>query len=390
MVVELPADEVAVVAAMLGHPAPTAWRVEEVGYESGSPATGALLRVTGGGGDAAPWSVFVKLLAHLRHWPRLHLLPAEIREVFAAEFPWRQELAAWEEPFAGALPAGLRLPALYRITELGDDRLLVWMEDIDALDATAWDVERFARAGRVLGGLAALRGTPEAIAGAAMPAGGGLRKYVDNRVIRWAVPRLLDDRTWRHPLVAGAVDAGLRTDLRWLAGELPGILDRLDALPQALPHGDASPQNLLVPKDAPDGFVAIDISFQCPMAVGFDLGQLLVGLAHAGQLPVEALPAIHRVLVPAFAAGIQQYGATVDPADVGYGYVGSLVARAALTSLPLELLDGPGAGDPTEELVDLFRQRAALSRFLVDLGLELPHSPSSWRSGSTGTLDPRK
>jgi hypothetical protein len=66
------------------------------------------------------------------------------------------------------------------------------------------------------------------------------------------------------------------------------------------------------------------------------------------------------------------------------------VARAALTSLPLELLDGPGAGDPTEELVDLFRRRAALSRFLVDLGLELPHSPSSWRSGSTGTLDPRK
>ena len=64
----------------------------------------------------------------------------------------------------------------------------------------------------------------------------------------------------------------------------------MDTLPQALPHGDASPQNLLVPADDPDTFVAIDVSFQNPQAVGFDLGQLLVGLTHAGLLPAAALP----------------------------------------------------------------------------------------------------
>jgi hypothetical protein len=187
-------------------------------------------------------------------------------------------------------------------------------------------------------------------------------------------PRLLDDRTWRHPLVVGTVDAALRADLRRLAGELSGILDRLDALPQAVPHGDASPQNLLVPKGSPDELVAIDISFQCPMAVGFDLGQLLIGLTHAGQLPVEALPSIHDALVPAFVAGMTAQGVAADPADVRCGYVGSLVARAALTSLPLELLETPGAGEPTGELAELFRQRAALTRFLVDLGLDLASS----------------
>jgi len=45
---------------------------------------------------------------------------------------------------------------------------------------------------------------------------------------------------------------------------VPELLDGMDALPQALPHGDASPQNLLVPADDPGTFVAIDVSFQNP------------------------------------------------------------------------------------------------------------------------------
>jgi hypothetical protein len=34
------------------------------------------------------------------------------------------------------------------------------------------------------------------------------------------------------------------------------MLDHLDALPQAIGHGDDCPQNLLVPVDAPDTFDA--------------------------------------------------------------------------------------------------------------------------------------
>ena len=55
-------------------------------------------------------------------------------------------------------------------------------------------------------------------------------------------------------------------------------------------HGDASPQNLLVPASEPDTFVVIDWSFHGPLAVGFDLGQLLIGLAHAGRLTADVLP----------------------------------------------------------------------------------------------------
>jgi hypothetical protein len=367
--VELSEREVrAASLAAFGEPAePGSWQVEQVAYESGSPATGALLRVHGQATGGRSWSLFVKLLQHIRHWPLLHLVPEDVRDSFADWFPWRAELAAWDEPFAGRLPAGLRVPRLYHLTELGDDRVLVWMEDIDALEDAAWSADTFVRAARALGGLAALRGTPDLLAADAFSSTPGLLVYVDSRVNQSALPALADDDLWRHPLVAGAVDDRLRADLRRIAAALPAILDRLDTLPQALPHGDASPQNLLVPRDSPKQFVAIDIGFQGPHAVGFDLGQLLVGLAHAGVLTAGDLPAIHDSLVPSFVAGMAAYGVDVDPADVTYGYVGSLVARSALTSMPFEALGAP----PTDELARRFRQRAELTRYLVDLGLAL-------------------
>ncbi|MFR9779888.1 hypothetical protein ACL02O_28010 [Micromonospora sp. MS34] len=368
MTMDLPASELATtVKAMLGDDAtPGTWTVEQVAYDSGSPATGGLMRVRGRSDDGRDWAVFVKLVQHARHWPRLHLLPAEIRDAFAAGFPWRQELCLWEPSFAGRMPAGLRSPVLYRITDLGDDRLLLWMEDIDAHDETCWNLGLYIRAARALGGLAALRSTPDLLASTGHPPGWALRMFAQGRVMQGAVPQLSDDRLWSHPMLANAVDARLRDDLRRIAEALPAFLDQLDTLPQTLAHGDASPQNLLVPRNESDMLVAIDVAFQCPLAVGFDLSQLLIGLAHAGHITVEQLPAIHDRLVPAYVAGMRQHGVDADPEQVAYGYVGALTVRSALTSLPYELLDCP----PTDQLAALLRQRATLTRFLADLVLD--------------------
>jgi hypothetical protein len=357
-----------VVSAALGRPVRLAgFRTTAVAYEPGSPATGALLRVTGATADGQPWSLFLKVLQHPRHWPRLGELPAEIRQPFLEMFPWRGELAAWEPGFADRLPAGLRLPRLYRLDELGDDRVAVWMENVRTLD-DPWEPSRFARAARALGGLAARRSDPALLAASGLPPGTGLRYYSRSRVELVGLPMLERDEVWTHPLVAGAVDDRLRADLRALGARVPELLDRLDALPQALPHGDASPQNLLVPADAPDSFVAIDVSFQNPQAVGFDLGQLLVGLTHAGQLPAAALPEVHAVLVPAFTGGLRAEGGQASAEEVAWGYVASLAVRAGFTSLPFERLAEP----PTPALAATFRERAALTRVIADLALALP------------------
>jgi hypothetical protein len=367
---ELLAPAVAdVAAAVLGNALGDAavitdWHTETVPYDSGSPATGGLSRVRGKAGDGREWSVFVKLIQHVRHWPRIDVMPPHLREEFVAQFPWDQELSAWDEPFAGHLPPSLRVPVLYRCTDLGDDRMLLWMEDVDALDQTQWTVATFAAAAYALGGLAARRSTPEILATSAWPAGYGLRRYAEGRLEHTAANQLADDALWRHPYVLDAVDPRLRDDMRRLVAAVPGIVDRLDALPQALPHGDASPQNLLALKEAPDRFVAIDVAFQHPYAFGFDLGQLLVGLAHAGCLPVSALPEIHEALVPAFVAGARDGGSDVSPDDVRLGYVGCLAIRSGASSMPFELLGSPAASP------ELFAQRAALSRFVLDLWLD--------------------
>ncbi|WP_248961307.1 hypothetical protein [Sphaerisporangium perillae] len=342
------------------------WSAEVVDYPLfGSPATGALRRIRGVTDDGEPFRLFLKVIHSPRHWPRLDLVPEHSRQDFVDEFPWRMELAAWEPTFVDHLPTGLRVPRLYRLAELGDDRAALWMEDIQQ-SADEWDVPRFARAARLLGGLAAGRSDPGLIAGAGRPPGFGLRMYRHARLMG-ALAQLEDDALWAHPVVAASVDEHLRADLRTLAGRIDQIMDRLDQLPQALPHGDASPQNLLVPSDEPDTFVAIDVSFQTPHAIGFDLGQLLVGLVHAGQFPAHRLSELHEVLAPSFVDGMAEHGKPSASNDVAYGFHGSLVVRSAFTALPWERLDGP----PSPELAAEFGERALLTRFIVDCGLAL-------------------
>jgi hypothetical protein len=172
-----------------------------VAYQPGSPATGALLRVSGATGDGEPWSVFLKVLHHPRHWLRIGDVPAQVRQQFLEQYPWRMELVAWAPGFADRLPAGMRLPRLYRLAELGDDRVAVWMEDVRVLD-DAWDPPWFARAARALGGLAARRSDPELLAACGFPVGWGLRSYSRSRV-EFALPLLERDEVWAHPLLAG-------------------------------------------------------------------------------------------------------------------------------------------------------------------------------------------
>ncbi len=360
-------DLTTVVATMLGRPVALGfWRVDEVPYASGSPATGGLYRVHGTTQDGQQWSVFGKLLHHVRHWPRLHYIPQPARDEFVADFPWRGELLMWEPGFARHLPPGLRVPELYRVTDLGDDRLLVWMENVE-VGQTSWDTELFARAANLLGGLAARRSAPEIVGATGYPVGYALRRYYESRVVLSALPMLESDELWRHPLIAGAADPSLREDMRRLARSLPALLDRLDGLPQAVPHGDASPQNLLVPVSNPQELVAIDIAFQTPQAIGFDLGQLLVGLVHAGEMPAAKLAEVHEVLVAAFAAGVKEHGVDVSQDELHLGYVGSLLVRAGFTALPFEML----GAEQTPQTAEMFRERAALTRFLIDLGAQL-------------------
>ena len=128
------------------------------GYPFSSIATGGLFRVAGTAATARgerPWSAFVKVLHHPRHWALIDLIPpaaaAEIKEFF----PWRDELDVREQVLP-VLPPGLRVPDVYVLADLGDDRLACWMEDID-VDDDPWPDEAYARAAHLLARLAGRR-----------------------------------------------------------------------------------------------------------------------------------------------------------------------------------------------------------------------------------------
>jgi Ser/Thr protein kinase RdoA (MazF antagonist) len=193
----------------------------------------------------------------------------------------------------------------------------------------------------------------------------------DSRVVLAFLPPLREDATWAHPLIAGSGDRTLRADLHTLAERAPAMLDALDRLPQLTGHGDACPQNLLVPADDPDGFVAIDWAMMGPGPVGSDLAQLLVGLAHAGDLPPDQIPGLAEALVGPFADGLAAEGRAFEEETIRYAFAATTAIRSAFTALALERLTEP----VTEELAELFASRLRLTRALVDLGLGLPFPP---------------
>jgi hypothetical protein len=165
-----------------------------------------------------------------------------------------------------------------------------------------------------------------------------------------------------------AADPGLPTDLAALGARLPAVLGRLDQLPQCYAHGDASPQNLLIPAGRPAELVVIDWGFGSLLPVGFDLGQLLVGLASAGQTRLADLPRIDAVIFEGYLDGLRGEGYGADPGDVRTGYLGGLAARSALCLLPLERLGGE---PPSADLQALFLRRLQLTRRVLDLTAEI-------------------
>ncbi|MEQ4721185.1 hypothetical protein [Nonomuraea sp. B19D2] len=360
MTMTLPTGLTDLVRASLGDPLAEIadQHAELLHHGPGSLSTASLHRVRGTTTDGVSWSFFVKSIHAINHSPWYAKMPEELRADAVANFPWRADADVYlARP---SLPCGLRLPRMYRLDDLGDDRLVMWLEDVPVAPA-AWDLDRYRAAALLLGHLAAARPVAGRSSAPREPLNRSLRHYCAGPVAGLFLPILRDPATWRHPLVARHADPLLRTDLLALAGRIDPLLDALDRLPHTLVHGDASPMNLLVPADGSAEFVAVDWGWPHPAAVGFDLGQLLVGRAHTGELDPADLPAVHEAIEAAYAAAA---AGIADPGEISFGYVATLVLRSAWTAIPFELL----GQEPTPELHDLFRKRAALARFIADLG----------------------
>lgn len=377
-----PAELAAVAATAAGRDVQRATaRAVPVDYDWGSPGTAGLWRAdvrAQADGAVLDQAFFVKLLRHPRLWPELSQIPDEAaRRDFVGFFPWQFELDMHECGIGEILPAGMRTPVLYQARHVDADHIALWWEYVDQRPGP-WELADYRRAARLLGALAARRRAgadanrrlPEL--SRRMEPGQALRYFVGGKVLRGCLLPLQAASTWRHPVLAAALrdagDPGLPADLVALGARLPAVLDRLDQLPQCYAHGDATPQNLLIPARGPAELIVIDWGFGSLLPVGFDLGQLLVGLASAGETRLADLAAIDTVILDGYLRGLRDEGHDADPGDVRAGYLGGLAARSALCLLPLERL---GREQPSAELEALFLRRLQLTRQVVDLTAEV-------------------
>jgi hypothetical protein len=106
--------------------------------------------------------------------------------------------------------------------------------------------------------------------------------------------------------------------------------------------------------------VVIDLSFRSAHALGFDLGQLLVGLVHAGLLPATSMPPVATTILREYVAGLHETGITDADEDAAHGFATGVLLRSGFDGFRYELLDSedPGAREA-------FDERIAMSRFLV-------------------------
>jgi hypothetical protein len=356
-------DVQAMLRRRLGRPWLSVQRIEvtPVDHAITAPSTDFLRRVRVVADDAGPLEL--RLVAKGLQ-SAIHGLPAfvprEDRERIAAVVPWRLEAEVYTGDTAERMPPGLRLPQLYGAIERADDRIQLWLEDVDPVDEP-WSGADLARAATALGRLT-VRRADQALP--SLPAGSFLEHMVENAVRHFALPQLAADDLWAHPAFGQPEVAGLRQELRDLGERIDDLLASLAAVPWSNTHGDPTPMNLLRPRTDPGTFVLIDWGTAARGPVGWDVVPLVFGPAENGTAAPDDLAERLAVAVPAYAAGLAAEG-TELPEDVLAGAVRSCaLLRYPFTSLPLsEALTGR---PPRDDLAGYARRKAAFVRGVLD------------------------
>ncbi len=332
-------------------------------YDRPAITTAGRYLVTGsartGTGEVRAFTLFVKVIHAYQRSPLRFAIPAHLRAQAAALIPWRTEADLYRSDLPDRLPPGLTIPRAAAVRELDADSAALWLEHVPAR-RVIWDAGRHARAAYLLGRLAASRAVAPlatAVHGARTP-----RVYAGTWLTHVVLPALTGNGAWAHPLVRDAFDARLRRRLLAAADALPALLDELDDAPAATAHGDACTANLLAAGDR-DALVMVDLGFCGKAPLGTDLGQLILGEAQTGQRSAADLATLEAACLPAYVAGIHAEGGTASLARVRRTHAALLAVFSALPSVPIEHLDD----EPAPRLRRLFRGRAAIARFALDL-----------------------
>jgi hypothetical protein len=333
----------------------------EVDYDLPALTTAGRYWVSGTarvGEDELPFRIFVK---HVQAWsrsPLFQFVPEDLRAEAEAMVPWRTEALAYRSDLGDRLPEGLTMPRAVGVFDVDEKSNSVWLEAIDVVSAP-WDLARYARAGHLLGRMAA----SPLVAERANVGGHDwhIGHYFKGRLSAEVLPTLNDDNTWRHPLIAAAFDEQLRRRLVAAAARAAAYTDELSSMPMATAHGDACPNNLLA-RAGSDDFTLIDYGFWGPNPIGFDLSQLLVGEMQVGRSGAD-LTQVEDTILESYVAGLRAEGCDIPLSVVRRAHALQLLLFTGFSTLPVEHL----GAEPTPDLHQIAAERAKIARFSLGL-----------------------
>lgn len=360
----------------------------EIGFANAAPiqvplfnmTTGGLWRITGTAqmdgsavpGKSVPFSVVVKSIQSPALWSGIWQVPDHFRESLVRNYPWHTEARVYASDLANNMPDGGRLPEVFAINELDDQRTAIWLEDVAQSPDGGWTDDVFCQAAALLGRLAgsgAVRqsGPPLSIEKDAER----LRYFLDSVGSLIYIPSLRGDELWQVPAVAEGASAELIAGLRSLTDRAHQLVDEILELHTFPAHGDASPQNLLIEtREASVGepgasprFVVIDWGAYGAACAGFDLGQLLSGLVNNGLMSGEELYRLEPLCFHAYCDGLAESGADVRESAVLRGHAMTMALFTGLSAVPSQRLGEPDS----EELRVFMAGRIVMARFVLDL-----------------------
>jgi hypothetical protein len=345
-------------------------RAEVVSYDLEAITTAGRYWVNGTARTPQGLTDFEFFVKHVQCWSRsaaFAMVPPPIRATAAASVPWYTEPLIYRSDLAQRLPEGLTMPRAVAVRDLDAKSAAIWLERVPTIERS-WSVDQLARAGYLLGRLAACPPVRE-LAGLGEREGhASIRTYVEGRLSVQVLPLLRSEDLWHHPLIAGAFDASLRARLLAAADRVPEYLAEIEQVPLGAAHGDACTNNLLVQPDS-DQLVLIDYGFWGAQPLGFDLGQLVVGEVQLGRRPAGDLPELETAALAAYVQGLRAEGCAVEPAVVRRSHALCMLIFTGLSAFPMEYLGAP----PTETLHAMAAERARIATFALDL-VDTTHS----------------